>query len=237
MSKRYNRKELEEIVAKIKELSLTYAEGAKEFGIPVRRIYDFLHRKKKLASKVTETVVIEEKPLSPSTTNPYACSSLPQEVQNLIIEYRRKNQGHGFKRIEDHLKSDHLLVVKRKQIRQVLKSHNLLEQLDSSFDRKEPGAKGTRRFEAAYAGELYQMDVSYIYLTGTPVLYLVAVVDDYSRYCVGAELCYDQRGETLIGVLHNACVQHGKPKKLLTDQGSGFYSWSEKQTIFQQYLD
>jgi hypothetical protein len=40
-----------------------------------------------------------------------------------------------------------------------------------------------------------------------------------------------------MGVLHNACVMHGAPGKLLTDQGSGFYSWSREQTRFQEYLD
>jgi hypothetical protein len=38
-------------------------------------------------------------------------------------------------------------------------------------------------------------------------------------------------------VLHNACTLHGFPRKLLTDQGSGFYTWSERQTVFQEYLD
>jgi hypothetical protein len=41
----------------------------------------------------------------------------------------------------------------------------------------------------------------------------------------------------LIEVLHNACSRHGKPEKLLTDQGSGFYSWSLEHTVFQKYLD
>lgn len=84
---------------------------------------------------------------------------------------------------------------------------------------------------------MYQMDVTYVYLSGIPVLYLVVIVDDHSRFCVGAELCHDQKGETLIGVLHNSCIRHGIPRKLLTDQGSGFYSWSARQTLFQQYLD
>jgi transposase InsO family protein len=54
---------------------------------------------------------------------------------------------------------------------------------------------------------------------------------------VAAELSRDQRVETLIGVLHNACTGHGAPEKLLTDQGSGFYSWSRERTRFQEYLD
>ncbi|MGD8501396.1 MAG: integrase core domain-containing protein, partial [Phycisphaerales bacterium] len=225
-----------------------------QFGMPVRRLYELSRRNKQNgkgdASRDTppgrpdagQTGI--EKPdkdqadeASGVETNPFSLSPLPEEVQRLIIEYRTGDPGVGFKRIEDRLKSDHLVVVSRKQIRHVLKNHGLLEGHDSSFDRKEEGGKGSRRFEASYAGEMYQMDVSYVYLTGVPVQYLIVIVDDYSRFCVGAELCHDQKADTLIGVLHNACTLHGKPRKLLTDQGSGFYSWSARQTQFQQYLD
>ncbi len=118
-----------------------------------------------------------------------------------------------------------------------MKSAGLLEVCDSSFDREEAAPKGTRRFEARSPGEMWQMDVAYVYIRKVPVLYLVVVVDDHSRYCVAAELCTDQRAETLLRVLHNATSEHGAPKKLLTDQGSGFYSWSGEQTRFQEYLD
>jgi transposase InsO family protein len=162
---------------------------------------------------------------------------LPEEVKELIRSYRRDEPTHGLKRISDLLKEKYLVVVSRKQIRRVLKEAGLLESCDSSFD-KEPGpAKGSRRFEAQYPGELWQMDVTYVYIRKIRVLYLVVIIDDHSRFCVGAELCRDQRADTLIGVLHNACTAYGVPKKLLTDQGSGFYSWSREQTQFQEYLD
>ena len=122
-------------------------------------------------------------------------------------------------------------------ISSVLKEAGLLETCDSSFDREPAPAKGSRRFEAQYPGELWQMDVTYVYIRKIPVLYLVVIIDDHSRFCVGAVLCRDQRADTLIGVLHNACTAYGVPKKLLTDQGSGFYSWSREQTQFQEYLD
>ena len=54
---------------------------------------------------------------------------------------------------------------------------------DSSFDREEVAGKGTRRFEAKFPGDLWQMDVTYVYIQRIPVLYLVVIVDDYSRYC------------------------------------------------------
>ena len=221
--------------------------------MPVRRLYELSRREKHVPDNGSgeddcqETTGNEEAEPPPDRgtasaatgagDDPYAQPSLPVEVQQLIIEYRTSDVGVGFKRIEDRLKSDHLVVVNRKQIRQVLKNHGLLVGHDSSFDLPAESGKGSRRFEAACAGEMYQMDVSYVYLSGLPVQYLVVIVDDYSRFCVSAELCGDQKGETLLGMLHEACSRHGKPGKLLTDQGSGFYSWSARQTMFQQYLD
>lgn len=162
---------------------------------------------------------------------------LPAEVQELIRSYRTEHPKHGFKRIADLLKEKYLVVVTRKQVRRVIKEAGMLETCDSSFDKEDAPAKGTRRFEASHPGEMWQMDVTYVYIRKVPVLYLVVIVDDYSRYCVAAELCRDQRADTLIRVLHNACTTHGTPEKLLTDQGSGFFSWSREQTQFQEYLD
>ena len=251
MGKQVDWEQVAELREKIKEQGLSLAEGARQFGMPVRRLYEMGRQQKqdeggngpeaKAQSEQVEPTDFAQETAEEDTpgrnAEPFRRSPLPVEVQNLIIEYRREDPGAGFKRIEDRLKGEHLVVVNRKQIRHVLKIHGLLGGHDSSFDRSEKQEKGSRRFEAGYAGELYQMDVTYVYLTGIPVLYLVVIVDDYSRFCVGAELCDDQKGETLIGVLHNACIRHGKPKKLLTDQGSGFYSWSARQTMFQQYLD
>ena len=253
MGKRIDWNKVDELAEAIKGQGLSLAEGAKEFGIPVRRLYELNRHKKNVADSsgseaATDEGAVREADASHTEIAPnndgvnieaerFKRSPLPEEVQRLIIDYRTENPGAGFKRIEDRLKGEYLVVVGRKQIRHVLKVHGLLEGHDSSFDRPEEASKGSRRFEAGYAGELYQMDVTYVYLTGIPVLYLVVIVDDYSRFCVGAQLCHDQKGETLIGVLHNCCIRHGNPGKLLTDQGSGFYSWSARQTLFQQYLD
>lgn len=227
MGKRRNWDEVGEIVAKIKELGLNYKEGAKHFEIQPSVLYEY-----------NRLQGVEDGGKRSKGSKPYRRrSELPEEVKGLIADYRKQNPNHGFKRIQEELKKKHLVVVTRKQIRSVLKDCGLLEVLDSSFDRKGESAKGTRRFEASYPGELYQMDITYVYIRGISVLYLVVIIDDYSRFCLAGELCKDQKGETLLGVLHNATVRHGKPRKLLTDQGRGFYTWSMDQTVFQDYLD
>jgi len=253
MGKRVNWDKVRELEKMIKGQGLSLAEGSRKFGIPLWQLYS-LSRDKKNGHPLTvagteNEITTTENPVISNVQDQedpeekgveselFSESPLPEDLQQLILEYRKENPKIGFKRIKDQLKRDHLVVVGRKQIRHVLKIHGLLDSNDSSFDVTGKPAKGARRFEAAYAGELYQMDVTYVYLSGIPVLYLVVIVDDFSRFCVGAELCHDQKGETLIGVLHNACIRHGQPVKLLTDQGSGFYSWSGRETLFQQYLD
>jgi transposase InsO family protein len=173
-----------------------------------------------------------------SVSNSPGNVNLPPGVADLIIDYRRKYPGHGYKRIEDHLKNRYFVVVPRKKIRELLKLHGLIDGNDSSFDQSlNKGDKGTRRFEASYPRELYQMDITYVYLVNQTVCYLVVVLDDYSRFCVSCELMRDYRGISMIEVLHRAIERYGKPSKLLTGQGSSFYSWSREQTLFARYLD
>jgi len=241
MSKERDWNKIGEIVRKVRELGLSYRDGAKRYGLSPWVLYSYNKRRNREAKAAAETPVKERAhPVVDSGTSGNTDRSviaLPGGVVDLICSYRREHPTHGFKRIQDILKAKYLVVVSRKQIRKVLKDASLLETCDSSFDQEERAAKGTRRFEATRPGEMWQMDVTYVYIRKIPVLYLAAILDDHSRFCVAAELCRDQRAETMIGVLHNACVMHGAPQKLLTDQGSGFYSWSREQTVFQEYLD
>jgi transposase InsO family protein len=241
MSKGRDWKKIGEIVQKVQELGLSYKDGAKRYGLKPWVLYDY-NKQKSRESKtaVASTAKGDGRGAGDSGNTGTAAESqiaLPGGVVELICSYRREHPTHGFKRIQDILKAKYLVVVSRKQIRKVLKEASLLESCDSSFDQEERPVKGTRRFEATRPGDIWQMDVTYVYIRKIPVLYLVVILDDHSRFCVAAELCRDQRAETMIGVLHNACVMHGAPQKLLTDQGSGFYSWSREQTVFQEYLD
>ena len=242
MSKERDWSKIGELVEKIGKLGLSLKDGANRFGVKPWLLYDYNKRVSREAKEVAARASAEERPADdgdngPSKSTDESHVALPGDVGDLIRAYRSEHPTYGFKRIQDVLKGKYLVVVSRKQIRKVLKDAGLLETCDSSFDIEEVPAKGTRRFEAKCPRELWQMDVTYVFIHKIPALYLVVIIDDHSRYCVAAELCRDQRAETLIGVLHNASTLHGSPQKLLTDQGSGFYSWSHEQTRFQEYLD
>jgi transposase InsO family protein/transposase len=182
---------------------------------------------------------VDVKAVENSVSTSAGNAGLPPGVPELIINYRQEHPAHGYKRIEDYLKNRYFIVVPRKKIRELLKRHGLIGDSDSSFDQSSlaQGDKGTRRFEAPYPRELYQMDITYVYLINKTICYLVVVLDDYSRFCVSCELRRDYRSISMIEVLHRAIERYGKPSKLLTDQGSSFYSWSREQTLFSRYLD
>lgn len=243
MSKKYDREKIGEIIQKITKLNMSYIDGANEFGIPVRDIYRYNSESKRsikascaddapndLTSNTSANHADEEK------NERVTISSLPTDVQSAIINYRQENPDHGYRKIEDYLQDHYFIKVQRKQIRKLLKAHGLAKTLDSSFDREAITEKGTRRFEASSAQELYQMDISYVYIKKLPVCYLILILDDYSRFCVGYQLAHDQKSLTMINALHQSIDRYGKPQKLLTDQGRCFYSWSFEETLFQRYL-
>lgn len=242
MSKKYDREKIGEIVQKITELKLSYIDGAEQFGIPVRDIYRYNHESKKTNAQGTtascdhQTCINSSNYADEEKNEQDTISSLPSDVQTAIIKYRQENPDHGYRKIEDYLQDQYFVKVQRKQIRKLLKAHGLDKTLDSSFDRDAIPAKGTRRFEAASAKEFYQMDISYVYIEKLPVCYLILIIDDYSRFCVGYQLAHDQKSLTMINALHQSIERYGKPQKLLTDQGRSFYSWSFEETLFQKYL-
>lgn len=232
---------VEEIVRKINEHGLSMSKGSQEFGIKVGVLYEYNKRLKRLNTLPDEKKKASVSSASPPSAGKSQSSSarinLPEEVQQIIITYRTEHPDHGYRKIEDLLRDQHFVVVSRKKIREVLKSHGLHKSCDTSFDKETLPKKGSGHFEADYPRELYQMDIMYVYLKDLPVSYLVSIIDDNSRFLVNSELRHDQKGQSMIEVVHRAVDRYGKPKKLLTDQGGSFYTWSQNQTIFQNYLD
>ncbi len=62
-----------------------------------------------------------------------SANSLGAQIREPILGYHRSTAESAFKRIEDYLNRKQLVLVTRKQIKNVLKESGLLELLDSSF--------------------------------------------------------------------------------------------------------
>ena len=179
MSGKKDWSKIKEVVEKIENLGLKFNNGAEQFGVKLRDIYECNRRIKRGAKSDGEGLLEPSESckvkISPSKEKESE-GSMPKALEEVILNYRKQNPDYGYKRIQDFLKSKHFVVVKRKKIRELLKSHGLCSVNDSSFDSgKESEERGSRRFEASYPRELYQMDVTYVYLKGHSVFYCLGI--------------------------------------------------------------
>ncbi len=83
--------------------------------------------------------------------------------------------------------------------------------------------------------QVWAMDITYIPLAGSH-MYLVAIIDVYSRYIAGWSLSNTMTTRWCRECLEEAIMRHGAPEILNTDQGSQFSSF-EFFGYFSSYSD
>lgn len=96
-------------------------------------------------------------------------------------------------------------------------------------------AQDRRRFETEYPNDLWQSDVMHgPYITDDGrkrKAYLLAFLDDHSRFILHARFALDETFKTFRDGLKSAIEKHGLPQKLYVDNGSCFRSVQLEQTL------
>jgi putative transposase len=80
-----------------------------------------------------------------------------------------------------------------------------------------------RNVKPAHPNHVWGIDITYVAMQGR-WMYLVAIIDWYSRAIVGHELAYTMNKEFVIKAVDDAVKKHGAPVILNSDQGSQFTS-------------
>ncbi len=93
------------------------------------------------------------------------------------------------------------------------------------------------RYERKYSNSLWHTDWTLIEGKG----WLIAYLDDASRFVVGYGLFPEATSEHSVEVLKEAVKRHGKPASILTDRGIQFYAVEADDrlrglTAFEKYL-
>lgn len=104
--------------------------------------------------------------------------------------------------------------------------------------RKEAGPEGQEtftRFEAPRRNALWQLDFVELRV-GAERVYLLLVLDDFSRYVVGHKLAAEPSSEVAVETLARAIAAHGKCEAVYTDRGGAFLAWRDRSG-FQRYLE
>jgi len=79
-------------------------------------------------------------------------------------------------------------------------------------------------YEATRPNALWHLDFLHRYVH-KQLVYVLLLVDDYSRFITGAALWDGERSAAVIETFEAAITRHGRPEKAMSDGGSAFYAW------------
>jgi transposase InsO family protein len=156
---------------------------------------------------------------------------LPEPVREKIVELKQANGRWGVRRIAQVMYRWFLMKVSPESVRRTLHKENLIEPVVRR-PKRNPGKP--RFFERATPNQMWQSDI-FCFRLGGATAYLIAFMDDYSRFIVGLELFRSQTAQSVLEVYRRAVGEYGTPKEMLTDNGRQYATWRGK-TRFQLEL-
>ena len=86
------------------------------------------------------------------------------------------------------------------------------------------------RWERRHSNSLWQCDLK---ITGSR--WLITILDDHSRFVTASQIFNQGTAENAIRLLNQAIHEYAKPREILTDHGSQFYSIRQGESTFTQF--
>lgn len=155
-------------------------------------------------------------------------SELNLELMRVIDEEHMLHPWLGVPRMTTWLRKDKGYRVNSKRIERLYKVMGISAIGPKPNTSRRGKGKGHKRFpyllrnlKVVRVNQVWAMDITYIPVQGG-YLYLVAVIDLYSRYVVNWSLSNTMTSKWCRDVLEEAVEKHGKPEIVNTDQGSQF---------------
>jgi len=152
--------------------------------------------------------------------HPGSRTRLPEPVQNKILELKKEEPSRGIKRISQLLRRVFFLRASPKTVGQILRREGLVK----SPPKPRRNMVRPRFFERARPNQMWQTDI-FTFRLGGRYAYLIAFMDDYSRFLVGADLFRSHTAENVLEVFRVASGEYQPPKEMLTDNGREFVNW------------
>jgi transposase InsO family protein len=164
--------------------------------------------------------------LAPKSRADQGLSKLSEEVQDLILKTRRENPRRSLNQIRHLLESTGQVprgVISQSALHRFLKQQGLSRMQGAS-----PLPEEHRSFVAQEANGIWYGDVMH----GPRVRiknqihkgYLVSLMDDASRLITHSAFCPGETALDVEGVLKQAVLKRGLPRKLVVDQGAAYRS-------------
>jgi transposase InsO family protein len=158
-------------------------------------------------------------------------SRLPDLTRRAIIMLKESNPEYGCERISDLLARGPALQASPNAVARVLKESGYV------FDELPTHAHPDhiREFERASPNQLWQTDLfTFILKRQNRRLYLVAFMDDHSRFVVAFGLHASQSTALVIEVLRAAISSYQPPEEILSDNGTQYVTWRGKSAFARE---
>ena len=191
-------------------------ELAKVYGVSDHAIYEWARQFKAKGEAWLDP--------RPRKSTPQEPGPIEKAVAAEIVETKKAFGWFGVKRLAQWLRRSKLLPVTEHQVGKALKAADLVP----PKPKKRKRAEVVRRFERSEPNQLWQTDITMWTMAKGLKVYLIAFMDDHSRYIVGWGLFAAQGSSQVLEVLRTAIGQYGAPKELLSDQGRQFFAWRGK---------
>ena len=158
-------------------------------------------------------------------------SRLPDLTQRTILMLKKANPQWGCQRISDMLFRGPALPASPAAVAKVL--HEAGYQFEEVPTRPHPDK--IRHFERARPNQLWQTDLfTFMLKRQNRRVYLVAFMDDHSRFLVGYGLHASQSSALVMEVLRASVAGYGVPEEILTDNGSQYVTWRGKSAFTRE---
>jgi putative transposase len=157
--------------------------------------------------------------------------ALQEKLREQAIEIKRKYPFYGVQRVWQWILRTVFLPVSFRQVRQTLKEADLI----GKATKKKRQPRKPRRFERAKPNELWATDITEFELAGGQTVYLLAFMDDYSRFITSWGVYTSCVTELVLEVLRRGISVYGRPSEMLTDHGPQYWVRRGK-TQFQKFL-
>jgi len=145
------------------------------------------------------------------------------ELEAKILQIKKEFPDYGVLRICQHLRRHELMKVSAEKVRITLAKNGLLNQTNHVLKPAQ-----LRRFEYPSPNLLWQMDIMTLVLKKGIRLYLICILDDYSRFIVSWDIFTRADTDACLSVLQASISRQGKPGAILTDQGRQFFTYGNK---------
>ena len=160
-----------------------------------------------------------------------AVSRLPELTKRTILMLKQANPEWGCQRISDMLVRGPALPASPAAVARVLQEAGY----PSEEAATRPHPDHPRSFERAKPNQLWQTDLfTFILKRQNRRVYLVAFMDDHSRFIVGYGLHLSQSSALVLEVLRASLAGYGLPQEILTDNGSQYVTWRGKSAFTRE---